>query len=62
MIQKLQAELADIVARQSKMHEKHMQRYRDGTATRAKTTTHNANVGRLQERAVWLRSEIKALS
>jgi len=55
----LKQELAEIVKKQSDMREKHMNKYRNGSATRAQTTTLNANIGRLQERAVWLRSEIK---
>ena len=43
-------ELSEIVAKQYSMREKHMQKYRNGSATRAQTTTINANIGRLQER------------
>jgi len=55
----MEKELAAIVAKQSAMRENHMRKYRNGSATRAQTTTLNANIGRLQERAVWLREQIK---
>lgn len=53
------AELEQMIAKREKMHADHMNKYRNGSATRAKTTTHNANVSQINERIQWLRAEIK---
>jgi hypothetical protein len=59
-IDELQKELDQLLTMRAAAHEKHMSRYRDGSATRARTTTHSSNVGRINDRIVWLREEIKA--
>lgn len=55
----MEKELEKLLAKRDAMNLRHLARYSDGTATRARTTTHNADVGRLNERIDWLRSEIK---
>lgn len=55
----LQKELNALLTKRAAIEEKHMQRYRDHSATRARTTTASARTGQLNERIVWLREEIK---
>lgn len=52
-------ELEELLARRDALHQRHLSRYDDGSASRARTTTLNAEVGRLNERIEWLRSELK---
>ena len=51
---KINVEINKLRIKQQKMNERHMQRYRDGTASRALTTTHNA-------RSTWINQEIESL-
>lgn len=55
----LQTELNNALARREKMQMAHMNKYRNGSATRAQTTTFNANVTRLNETIIELRAQIK---
>jgi hypothetical protein len=55
----LQRELNSLLEKRSDMRTKHMEKYRNHSATRAQTTTHNARVSQINERVEWLRSEIK---
>lgn len=52
-------ELADLLEKRDRIRAKQLQRYDDRSATRAKTTTSNADADRLNERIVWLREEIR---
>ncbi len=52
-------ELEKLEAQKDNMHKTHMQKYRDGSATRAQTTTHNARVSQLNDRIQSLKAEIK---
>ncbi len=56
----LQNQLTDALNRREAMQMAHMNKYRNGSATRAQTTTYNANVGRLNETIAELRAQIKA--
>ena len=56
---KLERELASIEAKLEKLHKGQMQRYRDGTATRAQTTTYNARVSDLCGRRDWIKAELR---
>ena len=60
-INKLENELAKELGKRSQMHLTHMKKIHAGTHTRATTTTHSANVSHVNDRIVWLRSEIKKL-
>lgn len=53
-IAKLNVEIEKLRLKQSKMNERHMLRYRDGSASRALTTTHNA-------RSSWINDEIESI-
>ncbi|MDP1931891.1 MAG: LPD38 domain-containing protein [Gammaproteobacteria bacterium] len=52
-------ELDRLEAQKDKMHKAHMQKYRDRSATRAQTTTHNARVSELNDRIQSLKRDIK---
>lgn len=54
-----QKELDALLARRDKIRADQMARYTNLSATRARTTTSNANVDKMQERIEWLRGEIK---
>lgn len=56
----LQRELDQLIAKRDRIRERQMQTFHNGTHTRARTTTSNAQVDQLQERIQWLRDEIKA--
>lgn len=60
-VQKLQKELDELLDKRDKIRAKQLNRYRDRSATRARTTTSNANVDRINERIVWIREELKKL-
>ena len=53
-----QKELDKLLAKRDALHIRHMARYSNGTASRAHTTTLNAEVGKLNERIIWLREEL----
>ena len=55
----LRKELDAALIKRDKIHQKHMARYRDGSATRARTTTCNAEVGRVNDLIISLRDRIK---
>ena len=57
-----QKELDQMLAKRDALHEQHMKRYANGTASRARTTTTNAQVTNMYDRIEWLRQEIKALA
>jgi hypothetical protein len=57
--EKYARELAVLLERRDKIRLAQLRRYQDGSATRARTTTSNANASRLNDRIVWLREEIK---
>ena len=61
-IAKLQKELDGLLAKRDKMREKQMASYRNGTATRARTTTANANVSNLNDEITEIRRMIKEKS
>lgn len=54
----LKAELEELLQKREAIRAAQMRRMHDGSATRAKTTTSNANVDKVNERIVWLRAEI----
>jgi len=58
---KLKKELDKMLAKRELMHEKHMQKYRNGSATRAQTTTHNARVSEMNEQIIEVRKQLKEL-
>ena len=55
----LEKELEALISKRSAMQEKHMAKYRDGSATRARTTTHNANVSMVNDQIIDLRARLK---
>jgi hypothetical protein len=55
-----QKELDKLLAKRDRFRQQQMDSYRNHTATRARTTTRNAEVGKLNERIVWLREQLKA--
>ena len=60
-IAELQKDLDGTQAKREQLRTKQMERIHRGEMTRARTTTSNANVDRLNERIVWARGQIKAL-
>lgn len=56
----MQEELDALLKKREKIHARIMERFRNHNATRARTTTGNAEVGRLNERIVWLREQLKS--
>jgi len=54
-------ELEQLLAKRDAIRAKQMKRYDDRSATRARTTTSNAEASRLNDRIEWLRSEIKKM-
>ena len=60
-IAELQKDLDETLAKREQVQMKQMDRIHRGEMTRARTTTSNANVDRLNERIVWARGQIKAL-
>lgn len=59
LIMKLQKELDELLLKRKKLHEKQMATYRNGSATRARTTTNNAIVSSLNERIISIRNTLK---
>lgn len=59
-MESMQREIEHLKEQRSKMGAAHMQRYRDGTATRAKTTSYNAESSRIGERIEWLKVAIRS--
>lgn len=57
---KLQKRLDELLGKREKWQRQHMEKYRNGSATRAQTTTHNARIADLNEQIQELRKEIKA--
>ena len=55
----LEAELEMELAKRSRIRERQMVRYSEGSATRRRTTISNADADRCNERIEWLRSEIR---
>jgi predicted nucleic acid-binding Zn-ribbon protein len=54
-IAELEADLADTLARMDKRRDAHLKAMMGGQTTRARTTTYNAEMGRLAERRDQLR-------
>jgi ribosome modulation factor len=54
-----QNELDKLLTKRDRLRQQQMDSYRNGTATRARTTTRNAEADRLNERIVWLREQMK---
>ncbi|MES2488537.1 MAG: PLxRFG domain-containing protein [Pseudomonadota bacterium] len=57
----LQANLENLTTKRERMQTQHMQKYRDGSATRAQTTTYNARSSDLNEQIQEVRDQIRAL-
>lgn len=55
----MQKELDALLEKREQVRAKQMERMHNGSATRARTTTSNAEAGRLNERIVWLREQLK---
>lgn len=60
--QEIRKELEALTAKKDAMYQKHMERYRSRSATRARTTTLNANVSMLNDRITELRAVLKRIS
>jgi ribosome modulation factor len=58
-MKKLQNKLEKLLQKRDKMNMAHMQRYKDGSATRARTTTYNARSADLNEQIQEVRDELK---
>ncbi|WP_157648685.1 hypothetical protein [Thiobacillus denitrificans] len=56
----MQKELDKLLKKRDELRTKQMSRYHNGSATRARTTTSNAEADRLNERIVWLREQLVA--
>ncbi|MHB1176101.1 MAG: hypothetical protein ACYCZJ_13360 [Sulfuriferula sp.] len=54
----LQKELAEMLDKRDRIRAKQIERMTVGSATRARTTTSNADASRVNDRIVWLREEI----
>ncbi len=54
----MQSELDKLLAKRDAIRAKQLARYDNRSATRARTTTSNAEVDRLNDRIIWLRQEI----
>lgn len=61
-IQALQKELDALLAKRERIREKQMARFHNGSATRARTTTGNADADRVNEQIISLREQIKQAS
>lgn len=55
----LQQELDAELAKRDRIRERQIARYDNGSATRRRTTTSNAEADRCNERIEWLRAEIR---
>lgn len=60
--QEILSEIAELNTKMDKMRERHFEAYSLGSATRAKTTTFNANYNRNNDRLQFLKNELKSLS
>jgi 23S rRNA A2030 N6-methylase RlmJ len=58
--QAYQAELDRLLAKRRKINAQQMESYRNGSASRARTTTRNAETSKLNERIIWLREQLQA--
>jgi len=58
-MKKLQNKLERLLKKRDKMNMEHMEKYRNGSATRARTTTHNARISDLNEQIQEVRDEIE---
>ena len=54
-----QHELDALLEKRQQIRAKQMERMHNGSATRARTTTSNAEADRINERIVWLREQLK---
>lgn len=59
IIETYQKELDQVLAKRDAIRDKQMARYHDRSATRARTTTSNAEADRCNDRIIWLREQIK---
>ena len=57
----LQKELDKLLAKRDQMNMKMMDRYHNGSATRARTTTSNANIGHVNDQIIEIRNSIGEL-
>ena len=57
----LQRELETMLEKRSQIRSKQMERYRNGSATRAMTTTSNAAADRIIDRIIWLRDQLEKM-
>lgn len=57
----IQIELKELLEKRDRIREKQMDSYRSRSATRARTTTRNADVDRINDRIIWLRQQIKCV-
>ncbi len=55
----LQSELAKLLDKRDRIRSRQIKGYDVGTASRARTTSSNAEADRCNERIVWIREEIK---
>ena len=60
--QALETELEKELAKRDYIRERQLARYLEGSATRRRTTTSNAEADRCNERIEWLRGEIRRLA
>ena len=59
-LESLQKELDALDAKLTKLHISNMNRWRDHGATRARTTTYNANAGRINDSRMEVQASIRA--
>ena len=57
----LQRELETMLEKRSQIRSAQMERYRNGSATRAMTTTSNAAADRINDRIIWLRDQLEKI-
>lgn len=60
MTHQLQKELDALLLKRSQIREKQMARFHNGSATRSRTTTGNANADRVNNRIVEIREAMRA--
>jgi hypothetical protein len=58
----IQRELDSLISKRDRVRQLQMSRWDNGSATRARTTSSNAEVDRINERIVWLREQLKEVS
>lgn len=56
----MQKELDSLILQRDKIREKQMARFHNGSATRARTTTSNADADRVNERIVEIRERMRS--